>query len=319
MKERKAYRLFVLICFFICVLFSSCSKDRTNHISKPSEADNPFNYYRISCIIPHKDDGSYWSVIVQGLEQGGKDFGFDVKISYPSLNYSSAQMIDLIRMAISTKVNAIVVPGSEAKGFQEILQYAVDKGITVVLVDTDMEFFNAPLYIGSDNYHAGVIIGEQLAVLSARNASIGVISGDKKYHNLEQRLEGVAAVCDKYKNMQIKAIEYDHFDYLRVQDSFQRYLKSPEIDTIVCLEGTGGMAIKQIINSKPSIRIIAFDDTPEGLSLISSGFIDGLLVQQKYKMGYKVMEQLDKRNRTGRFTSSKILTDLRFLYANPEK
>ena len=317
MKERHLVFIRFNLCLLFILLQTSCGlKQEHSALVNGKENVNPFNRYRVSCIIPHKDDGSYWLGIVNGLQKAGEDYKIDVKMSYPSLNYNSGQMIDLIRMAISARVNAIVVPGSESPGYKEILQKALDNGITVILIDTDMEDFVPSLYVGSDNFNAGKLIGEKLALSSNGKATIGIISGDVEFYNLEQRLSGFIYIISTYPQMQIKAIEYDRFDYLQIQNSYRRFIQDAEIDTIICLEGTGAIAITPLIEPSHPIRIIAFDDSNEGLSAIEAGIFEGLVVQEKYEMGYEAIKELDKLRRNGKFISDKIITDLRYLSAH---
>jgi|WetSurMetagenome_2_1015567.scaffolds.fasta_scaffold27454_2 ribose transport system substrate-binding protein len=307
------------LIFILLVLFSFVSCKRKQAVVTDTKNDDPFTHYRVSCIIPHKDDGSYWSFVVQGLQRGGTDFGLDVKVNYPSLNYDNEQMIDLIRMSIAAKADAIVLPGSEYKGYQDILQNAKDKGIIVVLIDTPMRDFTGSLYVGSDNFSAGKLIGKKAAELSGKKAVIGVISGDPEYYNLEMRLEGLKSVVNQYPDMKIEEIQYDHFDYFVIQDIYKKYEQNRKINTVVCLEGTGAMAIYPIIKQKPRLKIIAFDDSKEGLLALKKHYYCGLIVQQKFNMGYYAIEELKTFRKKGSFSSKNLITPVEYKDAASEK
>ena len=316
MKKKQYISIIHCLCLVTAIILTACSAKTSLPVTAYAKDEtNPFDQYRVSCIIPHKDDGSYWLGIVNGLIKGGEDFNIDVKMSYPSLNYDNDQMIDLVRMAISARVDAIVIPGSESTGYQDILQKAQDKGITVILVDTNMEKFHPPLYVGSDNYQAGEIIGEKLAATSEQKAVIGVISGGKEFYNLEQRLTGLESAISQYPQMLIREVEYARFDYLQIQNTYRKYIQDLQIDTVICLEGTGAMAISALIEEKPPVKIIAFDDSKEGLEAIKTGLLDGLVVQDKFYMGYRAISELEKLRRTGAFSSNKVITDLRYMDA----
>ena len=306
--------------FFILIVllsFVSCRGKQT--VAAKAADDDPFTHYRISCIIPHKDDGSYWSFVVQGLQQGGTDFNLDVKVYYPSLNYDNEQMIDLIRMSIAAKADAIVLPGSEYTGYQDIVQNAKDKGITVVLIDTPMRNFTGSLYVGSDNFNAGKLIGQKVAELSGKKAVIGVISGDPEYYNLEMRLEGLKSVVNQHPSMKIEEIQYDHFDYLRIQDIYKKYVQNSKINTVICLEGTGGMAIYPVIKQQPRLKIIAFDDSQEGLLALKEHYYCGLIVQQKFNIGYYAIRELNDFRKKGRFSSDRLITPVEYKDAASQK
>jgi ribose transport system substrate-binding protein len=314
--KKDHYRLPVFL-LLVLLFVTSCKGKQT--AAADAENDDPFTHYRVSCIIPHKDDGSYWSFVVQGLQQGGTDFGLDVKITYPSLNYDNEQMIDLIRMSIAAKADAIVLPGSEYTGYQDILQNARNKGITVVLIDTPMKNFTGSLYVGSDNFSAGKLIGMKAAEVSGKKAVIGVISGDPEYYNLELRLEGLKSVAAQYPDMKIAEIQYDHFDYLRIQDIYRKYAQNSKINTVICLEGTGAMAIYPLIRQKPRLKIIAFDDSKEGLLALKKQYYSGLIVQQKFNMGYYAIRELHDFRNKGSFSSERLITPVEYKDASAEK
>ncbi len=306
MKNRNIF-IYLIILLIISFSFISCTKSKVDD----SVLNN--DIYRVTCIIPHKDDKAYWSVIEQGILDGAKDNNIDVKIVYPSLNYNTDQMLKLLKMAIASKVNCIIISGVEDDNYYLTIKEAVDNGIFVVLVDTDMMELKDVVYVGSNNVEAGVLYANNIAKLKNGNANIGIISGDSVFYNLTKRLDGIKSVVDKYENMNIIDIKYDKFDYTNVENIYNQYLANNEIDTIVCLEGTGGMALNSLLNKEPEKDIYVFDDTPQALEGLSNGYFKGVLIQQKYMMGYKVVDEINSYRKTGKFISRKIYTDTYFI------
>ncbi len=310
MKNLMKMSFAIFIILISCVLIS-CDKNQQT-------SDSVSQMYRVTCIIPHKDDKAYWSVIEAGLIDGAIDNNIDLKILYPSLNYNTAQMQKLLEMAIASKVDCLIISGVEDPSYYETIQEAIDNGIFVVLVDTDMQKLPNTLYVGSNNYQAGKLLGENVAKIKNYEANIAIISGDDVFYNLNKRFEGLKSVVDNYSNMNIIDIQYDKFDYGKVQQIYDSYRTNPSIDTIVCLEGTGGMSLNSYIKEKPRDDIFVFDDTPQAVEGVTNKLFRGLLKQQKYEMGYRVMQEIAKYREKNQIDLVKIYTDTIFVGASSD-
>lgn len=135
---------------------------------------------RVSVIFPHDDDG-YWSIIKAGMTEAynsmGEDSGIDVKIMFPTVNYDISQMVDLLKQQLAASVDVIVVQGNNDEAYLQVLKDAVQQGIQVIFMDTDVKDFPEHLYIGTNNYEAGYFLGEKLLEEREGTASIRVISG----------------------------------------------------------------------------------------------------------------------------------------------
>jgi ribose transport system substrate-binding protein len=304
--------ILILSISMICISLLSCTKKvETNNSQK--------EMYRVTCIIPHKDDKAYWSVIEDGLIDGAKDNNIDIKILYPSLNYDTKQMNNLLEMAIASKVDCIVISGVEDPIYYSVIQEAIDNDIFVIFVDTDMKDIDSTLYVGSDNYAAGVLYGENIARIKNNKANIGIISGDDVFFNLNKRLEGLNSIVNLYPEMNIVDIKYDKFDYDKVKQIYEGFINDSSIDTIVCLEGTGGMALNSYLETMPNVDIFVFDDTPQALIGIDKQYFKGLLVQEKYQMGYRVIQEIELYRQKGTFKPGQIYTNTVFIEAKNER
>ena len=154
MPEKKKSAAGILTLLVLCCVLGGC------------KADTPVagtDITRVSVILPHFDDG-YWTLIEEGLEQSGeklkKSCGMDVKILKPQLNYNIPQMVELLKQQIAAKVDVLVVQGNNDEEYIDTLKEAWSEGIQIICVDTDIKSFPEHLYIGTDNYEAGKMLGK---------------------------------------------------------------------------------------------------------------------------------------------------------------
>ena len=274
---------------------------------------------RISVIMPHRDEG-YWTYVVNGAQDGGLKYSdqVDVKVYYSQLNYNVDQMTSLIRRQIAAKVDAIIVQGNEDKLYQQALIDAWNKGINIVLVDTDITDFVPHTYIGTDNLRAGQELGQYLSELTGGKANVAVLSGQPGYLNLEERYLGLIEIIKTNPEIRFMTLAYDDFDSLTVLNKLSEINEQyPEIDTLVCIEGTGGQAIGNYFSKNTTMfkYILAFDNMKETIKGLRSGTIDGVLVQEPYQMGMLAVKDIVDNIATDTRTSRSLFTNIQWFTA----
>ena len=278
------------------------------------EPDYGADTMRMSAILPHNDYG-YWTFVADGLREADERLPVDVKIHLPDLNYNVSLMTELIEQQIAAQVDAIIVQGIDDPDYIAALECAKEQGIRVVLVDTELDNFSADLYVGTDNYEAGVQMGKRLIEVSQGEAHVAILSGAPGYPNLEERIQGIRDAVADHPGIQIDRLEYDQYDAMTVMEKYYLILReSPQIDTLVAIEGTGGQTLGQMTTSGFE-HMLVFDDTDESIMGLKSGIFDGILSQQNYQMGVTCVEELYRHYSTGAFTQDKIYTSVNWITA----
>ena len=296
---------YIVLVLAALLLFSGCTGAEHGQ-------DYGADTMRISAILPHNDYG-YWTFVADGMHEADKRLPVDVKVHLPDLNYNVALMTELIEQEIAAQVDALIVQGIEDPAYIAALEKAKAQGIRVVLIDTDLASFQADLYVGTDNYAAGMEMGKRLVEVTGGKANVAVMSGSPEYPNLEERIQGIRDVIDDYPEMQILRVEYDQYDAMTVMEKYHLILReSPEINTLVAIEGTGGQTLGQMA-SIGFEHVLVFDDTEETIRGLKKGIFDGIVGQQNYEMGMISVEELHKCFATGAFTGDKIYTSVNWI------
>lgn len=278
----------------------------------------PEERLRVTAVIPHNDDG-YWIYVVQALEESVKVYPVDMKIVIPQLNYNIEQMTDLIKQATASNVDAIIVQGNNDVEYNAALKTARDKEIQIILIDTDSRSDYMHLYVGTDNYAAGKMMAQKVAEVADGKAKIAVLSGEEGYANLEERYQGFQDVLKDYPDMEIVRLEYSQFDSVRTMDKFYQIKReNPEVDTLVCLEGTGANTISSLVakEDKRYRYIFGFDYNEEVVQGIQDGCIDGILLQRQKEMAKVCTEEICRYKQEGAYSSEIIYTDVTWVTAD---
>ena len=303
MPEKKKLVAGILMLLVLCCVLGGC---------KAGIPVAGTDITRVTVILPHFDDG-YWMLIEEGIEQSGEKLkrscGMDIKILKPQLNYNIPQMVELLKQQIAAKVDVLVVQGNEDEEYIDTLKEAWSEGIQIICVDTDIKSFPEHLYIGTDNYEAGKMLGEELINVTDGEANVALISGEPGFSNLEERLEGLQDAVKDYPKIHLGDVQYDDYDGLTVMKMY--YQNTEGADTIVFLEGTGGVTISSQFKQRDDQyeHILGFD----AFYGVISGAIDGIIKQDTNMMGEQVVEEIANFIRNGEYSSETVYTDTQWL------
>lgn len=303
MPEKKKSVAGILMLLVLCCVLGGC---------KAGIPVAGTDITRVTVILPHFDDG-YWMLIEEGIEQSGeklkKSCGMDIKILKPQLNYNIPQMVELLKQQIAAKVDVLVVQGNEDEEYIDTLKEAWSEGIQIICVDTDIKSFPEHLYIGTDNYEAGKMLGEELINVTDGEANVALSSGEPGFSNLEERLEGLQDAVKDYPKIHLGDVQYDDYDGLTVMKMY--YQNTEGADTIVFLEGTGGVTISSQFKQRDDQyeHILGFD----AFYGVISGAIDGIIKQDTNMMGEQVVEEIANFIRNGEYSSETVYTDTQWL------
>lgn len=270
---------------------------------------------RVTVVFPHTDDG-YWNLMAAGIrekqEEIGDEYNMDISVIIPQLNYNIDQMIDILKQQMAAQVDVLVVQGAENEEFQKTLLEAYEQGIQIICVDTDINDFPEHLYVGTDNYAAGKMLGEQLAELTGGTARLAIVSGEPGYSNLEQRLQGLLDVISQYPDMMAGEVRYDKYDGLTVMRLYQELCG--EADVMVYLEGTGGITLASLYQeADDTYEYIVGFDAYEG---VRKGVLNGVVKQDTQQMGHLVVEEIAHYIAHGSYSSDQIYTDIQWVTAD---
>ena len=302
-------RLLVWITLFLLLLPAGCARE------EPMEEEAwPL---RITAVLPHDDD-YYWRGVAEGISQRAGALGIDAEIVWPQLNYNIPQMTEFIKEATAARVDAIITQGAEDPQYLTALAEAGQAGIQVVLIDTDITENNDYLYIGTDNLSAGRLLGEALVRVTGGQSVTAVISGAEHLSNMDQRLQGLREVIAQHPGIELRRVEYGNYDSITILEKYHLILQEdPDVDTFVCLEGTGCIALSRVLTPEncPLDHVLGFDLTEDAISGIRAGFLDGVATQQQRLMGRIAVEEIQRFAQEGSYSGAIRYTDTQFVTA----
>jgi ribose transport system substrate-binding protein len=237
----------------------------------------------------------YWQRAQAGFMDSAKVLKVKAEFTGPD-RYDPDAELKAFQDAAASRPSGILVSPARPEIFKDAINAAVQAGVPVICVDSDSPASQRLLFIGTNNFRAGLESGEQIAELMHGRGAVVLITIPGQF-NLDERARGVQEALKKNPSVHIGNIVNDSgVSQLAADNLSTLLLNKAAIDGILCLEASGGPgAAKALDNARMGgkIPLVAMDANPETLDWISKGAIAATVAQKPYSMSFYGLRMLD--------------------------
>jgi len=237
----------------------------------------------------------YWQEAQAGFRDAAQMLGVKAEFAGPT-SYAPNEELEAFQKAVTQRPAGILVSPTRPELFKAAIDSAVQQGIPVICVDSDAPDSRRILFVGTDNFKAGIESGRRMAEVLHGQGHIVVVTLLGQL-NLEERVRGVNEALKKYPNIKVVRTLDDKGDPRVAFDQISALIEGKEkIDGILCLEASGGGGAASVLNRFNligKIAVVAMDKDPETLDWISRGAITATIAQKPYVMTFYGLRFLD--------------------------
>jgi ribose transport system substrate-binding protein len=232
---------------------------------------------------------------LEGIKKAAADFGVEyVAVDCQNdLTKQISSIEDLVRLG----VNAIIVNPVDAFGVLPAIEEAVAAGIPVIAIDQKIKVPPASIFIGVDNYGAGVEIGKFVVEYVKTNmggrAKIGIVGALNSYiQNL--RMAGFLEAIKGEIGIQVVQI-VDGQNVLEIAMTAAENLMTANPDlNLVYTTGEpatlGAIAAIEASGLAGRVKLFGWDLHKSVIAAIDKGIALGIVQQDPFMQGYKGVE-----------------------------
>ena len=239
-------------------------------------------------------DLPYWQEAQAGFKDAAQTMGVRADFIGPT-TYSPEEELKTFRNAAETHPTGLLIAPARALLFKEMIDSAVQAGIPVICVDSDSPESRRILFIGTDNFRAGVESGNRMANVLHGRGRVALITILAQL-NLNDRLRGVQETLKRHPEIEIAEVIDDKGEAKQAEAQVSPLLEARKIDGVLCLEASGGSGAAEALhrfNLSRKVPIVAMDKNPETLDWIKKGVISATIAQKPYTMSYYGLRFLD--------------------------
>lgn len=242
--------------------------------------------------IPKTQDSTndFWTTLISGTNMAADEYNIELTILSPLDETDYEQQNKLMKEAAEQHPDALVVsPISYTESTQLLKKIKQTYHIPIILIDTVVSESIEDSLIASDNYAAGITMGEFALNYVKEDSKIGIVSHVPNTSTAIEREKGFrAGLGDKEGNVVETVYSYSDFQtaYDVTVDLLKRY---PDLSVIAGLNEYSavgaGNAIKDL-GLSGQVRVIGFDNSIAAIRLLEEDIFSGIIIQKSFNMGY---------------------------------
>lgn len=291
---RRILRRVMLLATTSVLMVAGCGKAPEKHGSDGS-SDAKAEKKTVIAVIPKGTTHEFWKSIHAGAVKAKRQA--DVKIIWkgPEKEDDRQAQINMVENFISSGVNGIVLAPLDDTALQAPVAAAKKAGIPVVIIDSGLKGDDYVSFVATDNLKGGKMAGEHLAKLIGGKGKVIMLRYQEGSASTMQREAGFLEAMKA--NPDIEVVSAVKYGGATADSAFQAsenllapYKKDGKlsIDGIFCPnESTTFGMLRALQDSKlaGTVRFVGFDSSEKLVAALAAGEVDGLVLQNPFKMG----------------------------------
>jgi ribose transport system substrate-binding protein len=261
----------------------------------------------------------FWEHAEAGALKAGQDLGVDVTVIMPS---NMADQTRKIEDLLTRGTDGIAISPIDPENQVEIINRAAAE-TDLITHDSDAPQSNRLVYVGMDNYDAGLLCGKTLRDAMPDGGKVMILIGRLDQDNSKRRRQGcidgfLGRQPDASRNdppgAEVKSDDgkfivlgtmTDQFDRAKAKANAEDVIsRHPDIAAMVGLFAYNPPLILEALERTGKlgkVKVMGFDESQATLEGVKNGTVIATVVQNPYQYGYKsieILNQLHKGNRT---------------------
>ena len=237
----------------------------------------------------------YWQEAGAGVRKAAQQIQVKAEMIGPD-TYDPKQQQAEFQRVVKLKPSGIMVSSGDPKLLQEDIDSAVVSGIPVITMDSDAPASKRLLFIGTNNYQAGLMGGLTAAreMHGKGNVVVFITAGQA---NLEERLRGYRGAFESSPQIKVVEVVDLHGDprvaFDRTMDIITK--GKPQVDAFVSMESMSAKEVADVFGRKnvKGKTIVAMDMVAGTLEGIEKGLIAATIGQKPFTMAFYGLKILD--------------------------
>ena len=237
----------------------------------------------------------YWQTAASGFIRAATQMGVKAEMTGPDTYDPKAEQQELSRVA-KLKPSGILISAGDAALMKDEIDSAITSGVPVITIDSDAPGSKRLMFIGTNNYDAG-LMGGRTAIKQMNGKGNLIVFTMPGQANLTERLHGYRDALADHPGMKIIDVIDMKGDPRIAFDTTTEILnkRRDKVDGFICLEALAGKEVAEVLDrNKVTNKTIIAMDTDEGtLTWIQKGKIAATIAQKPYTMAYFGLQMLD--------------------------
>lgn len=228
-------------------------------------------------VVAQQQEHPYWLSIYQGAMAAARELEVDIEYVGPQ-RADKAELLRLLDMAVAAQVDGIIVQGFADPTLARYVTKAVDRGIPVVTVDSDIPGVPRRLtYVGSANESGGQLLARALVQSTDGPPVVAVLHGGYSPPEADPRLQGFLAELERSGGRVVATVATELSPVVTASRVAGLLAEHPELNGIYAtapMDFLGAVQALDRLGRRGQVQVVGWGGAADSLGGIDLGGTD---------------------------------------------
>ncbi|HBQ46167.1 MAG TPA: hypothetical protein DD737_03685 [Ruminococcaceae bacterium] len=235
----------------------------------------------------------FWKSVNEGAQAAASDYRAAVTMTGPAIEKDYRQQAGILKDSVARRPDAIVLAAADYEKMAQPVQDAIDAGIPVVMVDSDVNNSRTAAYVGTNNLALGRTLADRLCRQIKGSGEVGIVSFMQNSYPAIQREKGFRDAISANRRFTVLNTVYGYSDSAQAEKVTEELIaRHPKLKAVAALNQWSSEGAARALSKlgRKDVRLFAIDCSPELAMYMEEGVLSMVLLQNPYQMGYDSVE-----------------------------
>lgn len=246
---------------------------------------------RIVGVVPKGANHIFWQTVHAGAIKAAREFNFEIEWNAPTLEIDSSRQIEIVESMINRRLAGIVLAPVDKRALVSVVERAGRENIPVSIFDSAIDTDRIVSYVATDNTEAGRMAARRMGEILGGKGKVGIIGFMAGSASTMEREQGFQDEIRRlFPGIAIAGVQFGMADRSKAMAVTENMLTgNPDLTGLFADNESSSSGAVQALKTRGvrRVKLVAFDASDQLIADLKDGFIDSLVVQNPFRMGYE--------------------------------
>lgn len=245
-------------------------------------------------LVAKSTQTEFWLSVFAGAQAAAAEYNVELTTMGPETEEDYATQNRMVADAVESGAQALVFSAIDYENNAAAVDAAGQAGVKIVSIDSGVDSDQVSTYIGTDNYAAGRMAAQAALEGVEGELVVGLVNYDEGTANGQERERGVRDALAESGRARVAASVTTLVEADRARaDTAALLEQNPEVNVLVAFNeptSVGAAGAVEALGLADRVFLVGFDSNVATIDGLQEGYVDALVVQNPYAMGYLGVE-----------------------------
>lgn len=242
-------------------------------------------------VVPKGANHIFWQTVHAGAVKAAREYGFEVEWNAPALEIDASRQIEIVESMVNRRLAGIVLAPVDRQALVGVVERAARVGIPVSIFDSDIDTDRRISFVATNNTEGGRMAARRLGEALGGKGKVGIIGFMPGSAATMEREQGFQEeIKARFPGIEIVGLQFGMANRAKAMAATENLLTAhPDLAGLFADNESSSSGAVQALKTRGAkkVTLVAFDASEQLVADLEAGYIDSLVVQNPFRMGYE--------------------------------